>query len=390
MEDDIYELLEMLIKTNTENPPGKESILVDRILEWLDPWKPRYKRIPVEADRSCLLLWLEGQTEDYIGFAGHLDTVPAGNSGEWKYDPFSAKREGNIVYGRGTTDMKGGVAAMLLLYKYYREKNKKPPYGIIFMFTADEEAQGKGIIELCKQIEIQRIKALFVCEPTDNTLGLAEMGTLWLKFSVKGRGCHASMGNLGINALEEGIQIVEEFQKAWKKDCCTHPLLGEESCSLTKISGGIKINMIPDKAEFYLDIRTVPQMVEKDQRHSKLLNLAEAICEKQMADKEGVSVSVEVLTDRPAIEIKTDNSFIQILLQSAEKAKKKLPCSAVRFFTDASIILNHISVPFVIFGPGNPKECHVTNEKIDILQIEEAIGFYRAFIEELGGKANGL
>ncbi len=384
MEEDIYSLLEMLIKTNTENPPGREEVLVDNILEWLEPWKPRYKKVPIETGRSCLLVWLEGQREEYIGFAGHLDTVPAGDRAEWQHDPFSAERAGNIVYGRGATDMKGGVAAMLLLYRYYREKNEKPPYGILFMFTADEEAQGKGIAELCKQNEVKQIKALFVCEPTGNTLGLGEMGTLWLKFSVNGIGCHASMSSLGVNALEEGIQIVEKFQKEWKKKSYSHPLLGKESCSLTKLSGGVKINMIPEKAEFYLDIRTVPRPEENCQRHGELLELAEHICKNQMAEKEGLSVSVEVLTDRPAIEMKRDSSFIESLLQSAEKEKKVLECSAVRFFTDASIVLKNISVPFVIFGPGDPKECHTTDEKIEISQIEEAIEYYKIFIEGMG------
>ena len=124
MEEDIYSLLEMLIKTNTENPPGREEVLVDNILEWLEPWKPRYKKVPIETGRSCLLVWLEGQREEYIGFAGHLDTVPAGDRAEWQHDPFATERAGNIVYGRGATDMKGGVAAMLLLYRYYREKTK--------------------------------------------------------------------------------------------------------------------------------------------------------------------------------------------------------------------------------------------------------------------------
>ncbi len=383
MKEEIYRLLELLIKTNTENPPGREEALADKIIKWLSPWKPHYRKVFLEAGRCCLLLWLEGKREEYIGFAGHLDTVPAGDRDEWKHAPFAAERDGDLVYGRGAADMKGGVAAMLLLYRYYREKQEKPPYGILFMFTADEESQGKGITELCRQSEVKAIKALFICEPTENTLGLGEMGTLWLKLSVRGVGCHASMSNLGVNALEEGIKIVEEFQKEWKKTCYKHPLLGEESCCLTKVSGGVKINMVPEKAAFYLDIRTVPRADENDRRHTQILELIKNIGIKRAEEKSGLAVSVEVLTDRPALEMKNESRFIDSLLQSVRRQDKTMKCSAVRFFTDASIAIKKLSVPFVIFGPGNPEECHRVDEKTDISQIEDAIKYYKIFIQGL-------
>ncbi len=381
MQEEIFNLLKLLIQTKTENPPGSEDALTDHILEWLSPWDPQYKKIWLESGRSCLLLQLEGEREEYIGFVGHLDTVPAGNKETWSYDPFEAKRIGTAVYGRGAADMKGGIAAMLFLYRYYREQQKKPPYGILFLFTADEEAQGKGIQALCKQKEVQQMKAMFVCEPTGNKLGIGEMGTLWLKFSIKGKGCHAAMSHLGVNALEEGIYLIEKFKKERMKTCKTHPMLGEESCSLTKISAGVKINIIPENAEIFLDIRTVPQEGKIDQRHDKIVKLAETVCKDQMKEKEGLTASVTVLTNRPAIEMKPESAFVKNLQQLGKEANRNLKVCAVRFFTDASIVLGKMEIPFVIFGPGNPEECHKADEKNDLIQIEEAIELYKIFIE---------
>lgn len=381
MEDAIYSLLKMLIETDTENPNGNEEALADKIIDWLAPYKPQYKKIPIETGRCCLLVWLQGQREEYIGFAGHLDTVPAGDLSQWKHDPFLAECDGGVVYGRGAADMKGGVAAMLLLYRYYKERNEKPPYGILFLFTADEEGQGKGMATLCRQSEVKQIKALFVCEPTNNTLGLCEMGTVWLKILVNGIGCHASMNHLGVNALEEGIRIYEEFQRKWEKTSFCHPMLGKESCSLTKLYSGVKINMIPEKAEFYLDIRTVPQANENCNRHSDLVKMAQEVCRMRMKEKKGLSANVEILTDRPALEMKRDSIFIDYLIRITQKAGKKVKCSAVRFYTDASIVLKNITVPFVIFGPGEPKECHKTEEKTDISQIKDAVEYYKIFVE---------
>lgn len=384
MQEDIYKLTKMLIETNTENPPGNEEVLVNRILKWLEPWEPQYKKIYIEKNRCCLLLWLEGEKKEYLGFAGHLDTVPVGEKQEWEHSPFEAERIGNVVYGRGAADMKGGLAAMLFLYTYYKKKEEKPPYGILFIFTADEEVQGKGMLELCQRHELDGVKALFVCEPTGNTIGLGELGTLWLRFLVKGKSCHASMSDLGINALEVGIKIVEEFQRKWGEKCSEDSLLGKESCCLTQVSGGVKINIIPERAEFCMDIRTVPKKDKKHWEHEEIVMLAKEICAKWMTQKQGLSASVEVLTNRSAVGMEKDSIFIQKLLQSAQRAGKPVKCTPVRFFTDASIALQALPIPFVIFGPGNPQECHKTDEKIDILQIKEAVEYYQIFIEELG------
>ncbi len=393
MKETAYEVLKLLVSVKTENPSGNEEALADCILDWLRPWNPHYEKVFIDEGRCSLLLWLEGEKEEYIGIAGHLDTVPAGKAALWKHPPFGAVRKGSTVYGRGTADMKGGLASMLLLYLHYRQKSRRPPCGILFIFTADEEAEGRGMKKLCDEHKLDGLRALIECEPTDNQLGIGELGTLWLKLSTGGIGCHASMSETGVNALEEGLQIIDEFRSEWEKKCYEHPFWGKESCSLTQIRGGLKVNMIPEAAEFYLDIRTVPENSLSRWGHEEMVQLAEEICEERMKQVKGLTADIEVLTNRMAVGMKADSNFIKRLQTSAERARKPVQCISIRYFTDVSILFQAMQIPFVIMGPGKPEECHRANEKTELSQIEEAVQYYRIFIEEISkteGDVNGL
>ncbi|HHP51698.1 MAG TPA: M20/M25/M40 family metallo-hydrolase [Moorella mulderi] len=105
-----------------------------------------YKIIEHSPNRSSLVIFLPGERKTpKVAFLGHLDTVPVEDEKEWRYPPFSAAVENGHMYGRGTVDMKGGLAAMILIILYFVEGKMKPPADLLFVFTAGEEADGLGI-----------------------------------------------------------------------------------------------------------------------------------------------------------------------------------------------------------------------------------------------------
>lgn len=375
MRDRIEAWMKLLVGTDTTNPPGGEKSLTDQLAELFTGCDGQ--RFVHSPNRESLVITLPGRNPNQVlGLAGHLDTVPVGNRELWKHNPFG-EITGDTMYGRGTADMCGGLAAMLLILEEY--KKHIPPETIKFFFTADEEADGTGAATLMEYGVFDDVNALILCEPSDLKLGISEKGTLWLKITVTGTSSHASMPEEGHNALQAGMDFANEIRQRISAFVEPHPLLGENTCEITGCKSGVKINIIPDHAVFELDIRTLPTLAGGNNTILQMINKVRHKYE----DNENVKIDIEVLGNREAIEQPEASGFIRKLKQ----AIGDYDCCGTRgiyFYTDGSIIIPKIKIPFVIFGPGNPRQCHKADEHISLKQIEQCFYYYQQIIESYG------
>jgi len=374
---EITEWMKILVSTNTTNPPGNEEILVDKIISRLSCKEENYTKINHNNGRASLVLSIEGKRKGYLGFMGHLDTVPVNDSINWVHNPFGSYIENDVMYGRGTTDMCGGIAAMLMVFHYFMDRKEKPLIGLKFYFTAGEEVNGLGAVYLRENQFFNDVKGIIICEPTALKLGICESGAIWVKLKSKGKSCHAAMPWEGSNAIENGIEICKILQKAVVEACERHELLGQNSFSLTMIHGGVKTNIIPETAEIWLDIRTVPS--EKVDNHTIIRDIENLIHEynKTIADS---SIEYEFLENRQAIAIDKENEYIKAWYLTLERNGRVPEYIGIRYFTDGSLIIPINNKAFVILGPGEPEDCHITDEKINLIQILEAVKIYLNFI----------
>ena len=372
-------LLTALIAADTQNPPGNEEALADTILAWLKPYAPACRKIPVAAGRSSLVLEIPGQDPGRVlALAGHMDTVPAGDRRAWYIDPLTACIQGHALTGRGAVDMKGGLCAMLLLYVWLRENAVTPPCTLRFLFTADEESGGLGIRAVREVGLLDDVGFLLVCEPTANRLGTCEMGTLWYKITVSGRSCHASMAENGVNALEYSMLLAEKI-RGYFTALPSHPLLGTACARVTRLQGGIKTNIIPDCAVMEMDLRTVPV---PGARHETIDSWVGDQIQSLTARVPGLSIRLEKINDRPALQTATGKlTGLQSVMQSLQMNPAPV---GVRFFTDASIAVPGMALPFAICGPGDPQQCHTANETTDLRQVQKAFALYRSFALQYG------
>lgn len=370
--EDYKSVLKRLVAVDTQNPPGNESDLVKVILELTG--STEYKIFDHGNNRSSLVLEIEGEDRSKaIGFAGHMDTVPVGDRGKWTHDPFGGEEKDGYMYGRGTTDMRGGLSVMVMLYRLFSEK--KPPVTLKFFFTADEEANGLGAKTLQMEGCFDGLAALLVCEPSGCRAGMSEKGTLWLEVSVSGKSSHAAKPELGVNALENGFEFLNRL-KGMIEGMPAHPQLGKTTFSVTGVNSGVKINIIPDKASFLVDVRTTPNNFRSN---GELLNLLRQKAS-EFCSLRHVDIGFRVLNDRQALMISEDDQLVLKLKETYKSLNIPFQKCGIHFYTDASLIVPFTNVPFVILGPGNPDECHMTDEKIEIKSIEKTFEIYREFV----------
>lgn len=417
----IETILKMIVGTDTTNPPGKEQDLVNLIIKFIETVPDKdltnnilsnkisnnkvsnkkasnkiitnqdslnnelsnkekgnkeihYERVFHVAGRESLVITIPGEDSNRVlGFAGHLDTVPIGNSSLWNYNPLG-EIVGDIMYGRGTTDMGGGLTAMLLILEYY--KQKIPPVTLKLIFTADEEANGTGAKELLEKGYFNEITNLILCEPSNLNLGTCEKGTLWLKIIVSGTSCHASMPVEGKNALQVGMYFISDMKENLENMIKPNILLGNTTCEVTKCSSGIKVNIIPDYAEFEVDIRTIPFMIGEN---AIILNSIHEL-KKSYEEQYGIHISIEVFGNREPIEEPYNSEFIKQIKKAVEGILL-IEHTGIYFFTDGSLIIPKLKIPFVILGPGNPKQCHKVDEHISLEEIEQCFYLYQHIID---------
>jgi len=365
---DVISLTRELISFNTINPPGNESeiatklgkILADNGFEVSLPVYDK-NRLHLVAEKGV------SGTEAPLVLSGHFDTVPLGEL-SWSREPFSGETDGDRIYGRGSSDMKGGVAAMTVA-AIEATAEFSPSGGIRLIFTAGEELGCQGVQQLVNtHKKLGEARAVIVGEPTANIPATGHKGALYLKVTTQGKTAHSSMPELGDNAIYKAakcISKIEAFRFGAERDM----LLGYPSINVGKMQGGMNINSVPDHAEFSIDIRST-SMIE---HHSVLERLFHEL---------GEDVAIETLVDLNPVITRESDPFVQLVYdvcltdRQDDTRSKSLP-----YLTDGSVLQAYYGgVPCIILGPGEPGMAHQTDEFCSIEKIKQAVSNYKNII----------
>ena len=316
-----------------------------------------------------------------LTLAGHVDTVPA-DPAAWSVDPWTGARDGNRIVGRGTSDMKSGIAAMVTAVVGHLRVSHECR-GIQVVLTAGEETGCQGALAI-PQSALRGGGPLLVGEPTANALVPAHKGALWLRLQAKGRAAHGSAPELGDNAVvrlaRAGVALHE--MTSWPSD----ERFGPVTANIGKFTGGVQPNVVPDSAELLLDLRTVPGIDPRELRE-----LVQSVA--------GEGIVLSDLVDLPLIDTDLDDPFIGLVREAlANTGLPDEPAAPARFFTDASALVGLLGnssagkpaatpVPTVILGPGEPDQCHVVDEWCRIDRVEQAVEIYSAILAAWCGGA---
>ncbi len=359
---EIVSILKNLVQIPSENPPGITKNIVKYLISDVFKEEEGFRNQIVINKKNGItlhnLISTIGNGDKTITLSGHFDVVPIGDASQWKILPFSAQIKDGRLYGRGSADMKGGIAFLIGAIKILSkipEFLKK--YKLMFLGTADEEVGMTGSITLSKQEVMKDSILLIIAEPTNLKIGVGEKGLLWVKLKITGKAAHGSMPQVGINAIERALEIIPQLRDFLGDR--NNDILGNSTLNIGKISGGTAINIIPDQVILDLDYRLIP---EQDQKLLiKNLN--------NLQKSELLPINMEILKELPALMTDSNHLFIQNI-----KEISKNEIVGLSYATDAAhFIKSKNPIPFVIYGPGDPRNIHKTDEYIEIEQIFKAI-----------------
>ncbi|HUX95635.1 MAG TPA: M20 family metallopeptidase [Bacteroidales bacterium] len=365
---DIITLTKKLLSFNNINPPGNEEGIARYTAALLSEngFEIRLK----EFDKGRLHLIAEKGLSTHkhpVVLSGHFDTVPLGNN-KWSVDPFGGELSEGKIWGRGSSDMKGGVAAMILA-AIDAFKNRAPEGGVRLIFTAAEELGCIGIQQLMKTIDNPgSASAVIVGEPTGNIPAIGHKGAIYLNAVTSGKTAHSSMPHLGDNAIYKAAESILKARD-FKFETEADPLLGFPTINVGKMSGGLNLNSVPDHAEFTIDIRST----SKTDHNKTIARLSEEL---------GNETKLEVLVDMTPVFTPEDNPFVRMVYEicGIDINKAGFPKS-LPYLTDGSVLQKtYGGIPTIILGPGEAEMAHKTDEFCYINKLEESYRIYKDII----------
>jgi succinyl-diaminopimelate desuccinylase len=366
---DPVQLTQKLVAFDTINPPGRELACIEMLDGILSSAGIATSVHRFADGRANLVATLgDASTGRPICFTGHVDTVPLGNA-PWKYNPFGGEIVDGRLYGRGSTDMKAGVAAFVAAA--CATNAKKSGARVMLIITAGEETGCDGAAELVKSGMPEEGGALIVGEPTSNVPMVGHKGALWLRAVATGVTAHGSMPHLGVNAAYKAAHALNKLE-AFEFNQAPHPHLGKPTLNVGAVRAGINVNSVPDRAEIDIDIRTIP-------------SLAHARVKEHLSAELGEEISMNPLVDVPAVWTEPEHGWIGDVFAIVREVtgKSPSPYATVPYFTDASVLKPALGdPPTVILGPGEASMAHQIDEYCLVERIHEAAKIYAKLMEQ--------
>ena len=287
--------------------------------------------------------------------ACHVDTVPAADPAGWQRDPFGAEEEDGRIWGRGSSDMKAGLAAAAAAVA-----GADPQVPVARLLTSDEETGARGAAAAAGAVADLAVGAVVVPEATGNRVVLGHRGALWVAVRTAGAAAHGSTPERGHNALLDLVAVLG--RAGGELPLSTEPFLGAETWNPGVLRSGTVPNVVPDRAEAVIDQRTVGD-------GSALLAWWRA--QPEVAD-------VDVLVDLPPVRTPADDPWVATLPAPVEP-------SPATYFTDASVLAAVTApAPVVVWGPGTPAVMHAVDEYVEVAEVEQAAAAFSAVLARWG------
>ncbi|MEK7359843.1 MAG: ArgE/DapE family deacylase [Planctomycetota bacterium] len=350
-----------LINARTENPPGNEIAAARVVKAFFTSLGIPYTLFEKTKDRTNIVGRI-GNGSPSLLVACHLDVVPAGD--EWKRNPFDAWVENGRIFGRGASDNKGQMAAMMAVARFLKENESRLKGQLILVGAADEErGSNLGLEYLIKECGIRADFAI-IPDVAHNMqmIDVTEKGALFLEIISHGKQSHGSRPEMGINAAWHLITLLERIKQIQFKHT-SHPLHTPPTLNLGSIHGGTAPNIVPALCKAQLDIRYLPGD-SGDEIMANLISIAKEVESQGKGRFELKTISHQLPTAVPI-----NNPLVEIISKHTESVLGARPKPKGMSGATVTKQLIQSGITAVGFGPGDEAEAHATNESISIREL---------------------
>lgn len=369
--DKVIEDTQQLIRIDSQNPGIQESQATEWVGNRLSEMGLEPELQNVESGRENIIAAIPGDSSvPRLVLLAHLDTVPIG--GGWTEDPLGGEIKDGLIFGRGSCDMKGGVAISLGLMEALQKKKAGISGDVVFVGTVDEEAPDMlGAQKLVSDGLIRPDDQVLALEPTGTRLRIAQMGLRWLRVNVTGRMAHAGRAHLGIDSAHVMARIVDTLKNEVAALKHEDAILGRPRFTCGTFHAGVATNVVPPSAEAFFDMRIVPPMSIED-----VIPMVSDVGNRVIAEFPGATFDVNPLgAPRPPVRASDESKIVSALRASYEKQTgKTMPFGGDdghEAYTDSSMVAALTgSKSCTVFGPGSTDKAHTADEFVPIADLE--------------------
>lgn len=359
-----------LVRIPSENPPGQEAEVAAFLVRYFTDLGIEPTVQEVTSGRPNVLVHLEGQDPGpHLIFNGHTDVVPAGPG--WTVDPYGAEVRNGRLYGRGSADMKGGVAAMIEAALTVAQMS--PFRGKITLAMVADEEEGGGGTRHAVQHGLRGDWAI-IPEPTDLRPVIAHKGDFNFYITVHGEAAHGSVPDQGVNAIYGAGKLLTAIQDLnHRLSQRSHALVGSPTVSVGTIRGGEITCMVPSECRIAVDRRLIPG----EDPETVIAEMESLLTQLAVADPTFKADMVTPIQALP-MEVSPDLPVVRALRAATERLVGADPGALGWSATcDASILDQEADTPTVIFGPGSiDRAAHRPDESVSIEELNTCAQIY--------------
>ncbi len=349
--------------------------LIDFIQDYLQSYGISSQLIHNDEHTKANLYAVIGPTDKPgVMLSGHTDVVPVEGQ-DWTSDPFTLREQNNLLYGRGSADMKGFIACVLTMVANLQIDKLVTPLHLAFSY--DEEIGCIGVRRLVEMLSGSAIKPRFciVGEPTSMQPIIAHKGKTAGRIRCTGAECHSSLAPQGLNAIYmacDMITALRELQDSIIQDGHhdSEYDVSHTTLHVGVIEGGTALNIVPNQCEFKFEIRHLPEDLP-GKLVTKLQQRADALVNKHRGLFPAADVSISIDNSYPALATPTDSEIVRFVtdLSGANRTGK------VSFGTEGGLFSGHLKIPTIVMGPGNIEQAHKPDEYIAVSEMQRCDEF---------------
>lgn len=366
-----------------QEPGATEAAVAAHVEQWL-----RAERFGVEVHEVAPgrpnVFGIVGDRESgpTLLLEGHTDVVTEGDPALWTRPPFGGDLVDGRIYGRGSADMKSGLAAAMIAAAAIKRSGLGLGGRLVVGALVDEEGDMLGARHLCTTALGRTLSAAIICEPEQNELCLEQRGVVWARVTARGRMAHGAMPEAGANpitALGALLREAPNLERRLRRLCRRSPHLRPPTVTPTvvqaPVQGAAQSNVIPSMAQATLDVRLTPGP-DADAISKEI----DAACERAMAAAPGVTVTWQPVNGfRMATQVDRSEPLVRAMVKAVRQATGRGPkFGGVPGSTDGTILRSTLGIPIVTCGPGNRLIPHQVDEYVEIAEVVAAARIYVA------------